>query len=158
MKTYIVPGFGKVKSAMTIVPSNAHAEGDIWKLLKENSPMWTEQWGYQGSANTPYIISHRSTDVGKGTNGSTTSDGWACSCPNFTRHTPRTPCKHILNVMVKNGCSDLNKASVSLANVDIKKMEEFQKWQREQAALKKNHKVTAGAKLNLFGATIRKFR
>ena len=25
-------------------------------------------------------------------------DGWECSCPAWTRHTPRTDCKHIIKV------------------------------------------------------------
>ena len=74
--------------------------GEIWKLPQGYSPLWTEQWGYQGSAKAPYIISNKPMSHA---NGSTTSDGWACSCMSFTRNTPRTPCKHILNVMLKEG-------------------------------------------------------
>jgi hypothetical protein len=138
-----------------IVPK--HKEGDIWRLLKTNSPMWTSQWGYQGSATAPYIVSKKPDDM---SNGSTTSDGWACSCMNFTRHTPRTPCKHILNVMVKEGVAGVNKPRVKLANVDVEKMKAFEVWQREQAARKKDVDPTAGArvKLILFGTTSRKFR
>jgi hypothetical protein len=129
--------------------------GDIWELPKSNSPMWTQQWGYQGSAKAPYIISRR--DEGHA-NGSTTNDGWACSCMSFTRNTPRTPCKHILNVIVKYSLGVVKTATAKMANVDDAKLKEFEKWQREQAALKAGNNPTAGAKLNLFGATTRKFR
>lgn len=129
-------------------------EGDIWKLPKANSPMWTEQWGYQGSAKAPYIISRR--DEGHA-NGSTTSEGWACACPNFTRHTPRTDCKHILNVKLKEGMG-VKKGAVKMASVDDAKMKAFEKWEREQAERDAGNVTTAGKKLNLFGATTRKFR
>lgn len=132
-----------------------HKEGDIWAIPKSNSPMWTNQWGYQGSAKTPYIVSLKSTDVGK--NNNTTSDGWACSCMNFTRHTPRTPCKHILNVMVKEGLAGEKKSAAKLANVDDKKMAEFEAWQRDRVAAKPGKKP-GDAKLALFGTTTRKFR
>lgn len=128
-------------------------EGDIWKLPKSTSPMWTEQWGYQGSSKVPYIVSHNSQKI----DGSTTSDGWACSCPNFTRHTPRTPCKHILNVQIKEGLTAVPKAVAKLANVDAEKLKAFEAWEREQAAAKKQGPASR-SKLNLFGETGRKFR
>jgi hypothetical protein len=135
-------------------PTLVRKEGDIWKLPKASSPMWTEQWGYQGSAKTPYVVSHRSENA----NGSTTEDGWACSCANFTRHTPRTKCKHILNVMLKEGMA-VKSATAKIANVDQKKLAAFEKWEKEQAALKSGAPApTAGVKLNIFGATGRKFR
>jgi hypothetical protein len=139
----------------TLKPTLVRKEGDIWKLPKSSSPMWTQQWGYQGSAKAPYIISRR--DEGHA-NGSTTSDGWACSCMSFTRNTPRTPCKHILNVMLKYGLGVVQKATAKMANVGDAKLKEFEEWQRQQAALKKGNVPTSGAKLNLFGATTRKFR
>ena len=129
-------------------------EGEIWKLPKSNSPMWTEQWGYQGSSKVPYIVSHNPQKV----DGSTTPDGWACSCPNFTRNTPRTPCKHILNVRLKEGYVDLHtKPAAKLANVDKDKLAAFEAWEREQAAAKKQGPAQK-SKLNLFGETGRKFR
>lgn len=136
-------------------PYMVRKEGEIWQLPKANSPMWTTQWGYQGSAKTPYIISSKPEDTA---NGSTTKDGWACSCMNFTRHTPRTPCKHILNVQLKHGLGAVKQSTAKLASVDDAKMKAFEAWQREQAARKAGNKPTAGAKLNLFGATTRKFR
>lgn len=135
-------------------PTLVRKEGDIWKLPKASSPMWTDQWGYQGSAKTPYVVSHRSENA----NGATTEDGWACSCANFTRHTPRTKCKHILNVMLKEGMT-VGAATAKIANVDQKKLAAFEKWEKEQAAIKAGAPApTAGVKLNIFGATGRRFR
>lgn len=135
-------------------PQLVRKEGDIWKMDKSNSPMWTEQWGYQGSSKIPYVISHNPTR----SNGATTNDGWACSCPGFCRNTPRTPCKHILNVRLKEGYVDLHtKGAAKLANVDAAKLKAFEAWEREQAAAKPKKSIDK-ANLNLFGATGRKFR
>lgn len=137
-------------------PTLVRKEGDIWKLPRASSPMWTDQWGYQGSSKVPYIISHNEQRH----DGSTTDDGWACSCPGFTRRTPRTPCKHILNVRLNEGQGvgpAPKKSQTKLANLDDQTAAEFEKWQREKAAAKTT--PTAGdAKLNLFGSTGRKFR
>lgn len=135
-------------------PMLVRKEGDIWKLPRSSSPMWTNQWGYQGSSKVPYIISHNSQKL----DGSATDDGWACSCPGFTRRTPRTPCKHILNVRLNEGIvTPKAKTQTQVANLDDKTAAEFEKWQREKAAAKST--PTAGdAKLNLFGSTGRKFR
>lgn len=131
-------------------------EGDIWKLPRANSPMWTSQWGYQGSAKTPYIISKKPTTQA---NGATTIDGWACSCSNFTRHTPRTDCKHILKVIVSEGLGPKTKAQpVGVASLTDADEKAFLEWKRQQAAAKGGNKPTASAKLALFGATTRKFR
>ncbi len=138
-------------------PTLVRKEGDIWKLPKASSPLWTTQWGYQGSAKTPYVVSHRTENA----NGATTEDGWACSCANFTRHTPRTKCKHILNVMLKEGMGTGKDflSSTKIANVDQKKLAAFEKWEKEQAAIKAGTPApTAGVKLNIFGVTGRKFR
>jgi hypothetical protein len=155
-------GFGLVKKnnpkpnyPVLSAPYQIRNEGDIWKLPKANSPMWTEQWGYQGSAKAPYIISKRDESR---VDGSTTATGWACACPNFTRHTPRTPCKHILNVILKEGLGAVKPVAAKLANVDDKKLKAFEKWEREQAARDAGNNPTSGVKLNLFGATTRKFR
>lgn len=152
----IIPKGGNITHPFVATPKPVlvRKEGDIWKLPKANSPMWTEQWGYQGSAKAPYIISRR--DEGHA-NGSTTSEGWACACPNFTRHTPRTDCKHILNVKLKEGMG-VKKGAVKMASVDDAKMKAFEKWEREQAERDAGNVTTAGKKLNLFGATTRKFR
>lgn len=146
------PLTGKLVSFPTTV---VRKEGDIWKLPKANSPLWTEQWAYQGSAKSPYIVSKRPEDRA---DGSTTKDGWACACPNFTRHTPRTDCKHILKVIVNEGLGSVKPTAVKMASVDDKKLKAFEEWERQQAALKSGNKPTTGAKLNLFGVTTRKFR
>jgi predicted nucleic acid-binding Zn finger protein len=86
-----------------------------------------------------------------------TDEGWACSCPNFTRHTPRTDCKHILNIKLKEGLG-VPKAQTKLANVAEKTLKEFEQWQREKAARKAGPATAGDAKLNLFGSTGRKFR
>ena len=73
-------------------------EGDIWEIPATSSPLWTKQWGYQGSAKEPYIISKKNK-----IDGGTTNDGWACSCRAFTQHSPRKDCKHIINVKHSTG-------------------------------------------------------
>jgi hypothetical protein len=130
--------------------------GEIWKFSTANAPFQSEQWGYQGTAKSPYVITHYFNKV----DGSTTSDGWACGCMSFTRNVPRTPCKHILNVMLKEGKTPTGasakaaKVSALLTDDDAKA---FEKWKREQAE-KGEVKPTAGAELQLFGAQGRKFR
>lgn len=74
-------------------------KSEVNKLPKVNSPVWTEQWSVVGSAKQPYIVSHKTN----GANGSTTGDGWACSCMAFTRNTPREDCEHILKVRLHEG-------------------------------------------------------
>lgn len=126
--------------------------GEIWPLSNLSAPFQSTQWGYQGSAKVPYVITSYLTKR----DGAVTGDGWACSCRSFTQNTPRTPCKHILNVMLKEG-KTTNKTAVKLANVNDEKLKAFEKWEREQAA-KKPVNPTAGAKLKYFGATGRRFR
>lgn len=143
----------------SLATSKIRTEGEIWKLPKSSSPMWTHQWGYQGSSKAPYIVSHK-TD---GVTGSTTSDGWACSCMAFTRNTPRTPCKHILNVMLTEGIKPANMQKSNakvLAGISDAEAVAFKKWQLEMAEQKaKNEPVKEGGqKLNLFANTGRKFR
>lgn len=129
-------------------------EGDIWKLPAVNSPMWTSQWAYQGSAKEPYIVSQRTDGV---TNGSVTNDGWACSCMNFTRNTPRTECKHILKVMMSEG-KTVNKAKGAMANTDDAQLKAFKQWQMEQAAAGVSVVAKKEGKMRLFDQTSRKFR
>ena len=128
--------------------------GEIWRLDKANAPFGVSQWGYMGAAKTPYVITLYPTT--KWEAGKTTPDGWACSCMNYTRNMPRTPCKHILNVMLREGVR-VNKTAAKMANVDADKLEAFEKWQREQAE-KAPVETTAGVKLARYGATGRKFR
>ena len=150
----VVPKKYGLTNGTTLKPTLVRKEGDIWRIPKGDSPMWTEQWGYQGSSKTPYVISHRTENL----NGAMTPEGWACSCPSFTRHTPRVDCKHILNVKLKEGLGTAPKAAMKLANVDDKKLAEFEAWQREQAARKAGPAEAGNSKLNLFGSTGRKFR
>ena len=79
-------------------------KGDIWKLPKSNSPMWAEQWGVQGSAKIPYIVS-RKNYVDLNLKMSKSVESWACSCPAWTKPKDgkREDCKHILAVQKKEG-------------------------------------------------------
>lgn len=78
---------------------------------KANSPLWTVQW--PGHAN-----------------GATTSEGWACSCPDFTKHSPRTECKHILKVMQ---LENVKPASPPVASLPEDQQEAFRKFLLMQA-------------------------
>ena len=129
-------------------------EGDIWRLPMVNSPMWTTQWAYQGSAKEPYVVSRR-TDGGGG--GSVTSQGWACSCRNFTQHSPRTECKHILKVMNSEGFS-VNKAAVAMAGVDDAQLKAFKAWQKQQVEAGVAVGVKKEGAMKFFDKTGRKFR
>lgn len=135
-------------------------KGEIWKIDSSLSPMGTTQWGYMGSAKNPYVITRYKTKR----DGSTTVDGWACGCMDFTRRVPRTPCKHILNVMAGEGVVPANVAKANagtmkaLANVNDEQLEAFKKWQREQAEAADKKPEAGDPSLNLFGNTGRKFR
>ena len=61
--------------------------GEMWKLPKSNSPMWTEQWAYQGTAKSPYIVSAKKKAGWDQT--------WGCSCGK------EMPCKHVIAVQLK---------------------------------------------------------
>ena len=54
-----------------------------------NTSIYNRQWdvgSFTDSTKKPYKVSER-------------RDGrWECSCPAWTRHTPRTDCKHIVKV------------------------------------------------------------
>jgi len=89
-------------STVTTLNKPTGVKGEVRKLPKVNSPLWTDQWSVVGSAKEPYIVSRKNTGVGYA-NGSTTSDGWACACMAFTRNTPREDCKHILKVKLHEG-------------------------------------------------------
>jgi hypothetical protein len=102
--------------------------GEIRKLPKVNSPMWTDQWAYQGTAKLPYIISGKR--VG-GYNGLESALEWACSCRSWmTGH--RQNCKHIVAVMMKEGI--LITVGSPTMNPEIKK--DFEKYLAQQAANK----------------------
>jgi hypothetical protein len=119
--------------------------GEVRKLPQANSPVWTVQWSVMGTAKMPYIVSRTGH-----TNGATTSEGWACSCPNFTQHTPRTECKHILKVMMAEG---VKPSAPPVAALPDEQQEAFQKFLRQQAAAK----VPDGKAKPLF-TTGRRFR
>lgn len=102
-------------------------KGDVRKLPKVNSPMWTDQWSYQGSGQQPYIISRKKSsnqDILQSTS-------WACSCPAWTRNMPREDCKHILKVKL------MEKVPLDSAPVQLLPKEQqdlFNKFLKEQAA------------------------
>lgn len=143
------------KPLLVVMPKQEkHAEGDAWELPAVNAPFMSKQWAYQGSSSTPYVITHYQTKR----DGAVTKDGWACSCMNFTRKTPRTECKHILKVMMKSGVKPT--AEAKLAGVADDTMKAFQKWQREQAAAGVAGVVAVKepGKLNMFENKGRKIR
>ena len=72
-------------------------QGEIRKLPKSNSPMFVEQWSYQGSAKAPYIVSWKPVNH-------PTQTGvreWQCSCKSWTTTVPRVACKHIIAIQLK---------------------------------------------------------
>jgi hypothetical protein len=96
-------------------------KGEVRKLPEKSSPMWTTQWAYQGSGQDTYIISRR--HVAK-------IIEWACSCPAWTKKTPREHCKHILKMML------LEKLPVANLATGLPKdqQELFMKFLKQQAA------------------------
>lgn len=128
-------------------------KGTVRKLPKVNSPMWTDQWSVTGSGKQPYIISHKTN----GGNGSTTEDGWACSCPAFTRNVPREDCKHILKVRLSEGIG-ANAKPVTAA-IPAGQQAAFAKFLKAEAAKKRAETVDAPGAVKMVGdSTGRKFR
>lgn len=115
--------------------------GEIRKLPAANSPMWVTQWAVQGTAAKPYVVTYRSKAAG------IPVDSWACSCPNWTRTSPRVECKHILNVILKEKMA----MPVSQA-MDEKTAKEFAAFQKAKA------KKELGIKDDWGISTGRKFR
>jgi hypothetical protein len=78
--------------------------GEIRKLPKSSSPMFVEQWSYQGTAKAPYIVSRKG---GYKSTGYATPEQkaqeWQCSCKSWTTTVPRQNCKHIVAVKLKEG-------------------------------------------------------
>lgn len=128
-------------------------EGEFWEIPASSSPLWTKQWGYQGSAKEPYIISKR-----KKIDGSSTSDGWACSCKAFTQHSPRKDCKHIINIKHGTGIATVNPTKHAVANLDSDEAAAFAEFKRQKAANATQKPESGDADLALFGQTGRKFR
>ena len=78
--------------------------GEIRKLPKSSSPMWTEQWSYQGSAKSPYIVSRKGGYKGPGyATEQQKAQEWQCSCKSWTTTVPRAACKHIVAIKLKEG-------------------------------------------------------
>ena len=78
--------------------------GEIRKLPKSSSPLWTVQWGYQGSAKTPYIVSRKQGYKGNGyATEQQKAQEWQCSCKSWTTTVPRADCKHIVAIKLKEG-------------------------------------------------------
>jgi hypothetical protein len=76
--------------------------GEIRKLPKSSSPMFTDQWSYQGTAKTPYIVSRKQGYKGNGyATEQQKAQEWQCSCKSWTTTVPRQKCKHIVAVMLK---------------------------------------------------------
>lgn len=88
--------------------------GEVRRIAHPASP-WDSQWEVQGTARLPYIVSHRSDP-----NGGTTDEGWACACPNFTQHSPRTECKHVLKVMLLERKSTTTLGVINGNNVTLR--------------------------------------
>jgi predicted RNA-binding Zn-ribbon protein involved in translation (DUF1610 family) len=130
------PACGENKAAMKtnlsgkpyLVPTMKN--GDVRRLPKVNSPLWTTQWSVQGTAKLPYVVSRKNV-MASVASGSTADQGWACSCPNFTQHSPRTECKHILKVMLTEG---VKPSSPPVASLPEDQQAAFNKFLREQAA------------------------
>ena len=121
----------KGKPIMVTNPTNAMKNGEVRKLPTVNSPMWTTQWAVMETVRMPYIVSRRKLEANF--NGATTNQGWACSCPNFTQHTPRTECKHILKVMLIEGAKPTAPPAPPVASLPDDQQEAFRKFLLQQA-------------------------
>ena len=99
------------------MPSNMQ-NGEIRKLPKANSPMWSEQWAYQGTAKSPYIVSAKKAGW---------DQTWGCSCPDWTKHSPRVACKHILAVQLKEKIQ-VTPPDLMSGNMNPETKKEFEKF------------------------------
>jgi hypothetical protein len=106
---HTLPNGSRITGA-EIKVSSMMKNGEVRKLPKSSSPMWSEQWAAQGTAKVPYIVSRKAGNKRYAKEwkkalwgNNATEDGWACSCADFTRHTPRAECKHIIRVQKKEG-------------------------------------------------------
>ena len=107
--------------------------GDVRKLPKSSSPMWTEQWAAMGAAKAPYIVSRSKGHA----SGATTADGWACGCSDFTQHTPRAECKHIIRVQKKEGMlGKYSPSGASVTGLSAEQAEAFKKFMAAEHAKK----------------------
>ena len=81
------------EAAQTPLPKDAPMKkGEIRKLAKATSALWTDQWLVMGTAKAPYVISKKQK-----------TGEWQCSCPDWSKHVPREDCKHILKVKMQEG-------------------------------------------------------
>ena len=136
------------------MPMSAHSPqmspGEIRKLPKGSSPLFTEQWAYQGTAKAPYIITAR-RKPGDGVN--TGWDyTWACSCRNWTTTMPRQACKHIIAIQLKEKI--LVTAAPGSSSLDPEMQKEFEKF----LAQKQSNVVGLKSKSNALQEKGRKFR
>jgi len=125
---------------------NAMKNGEVRKLPKSSSPMWAEQWACMGTAKVPYIVSRKKINMGH-----EIEDNWACSCPDWTRHTPRVECKHIVRVQKKEGLLTVaHKPGATSADAAA-----FEQWKH----LQKLKKLGTAGEVEMVGdRTGRKFR
>ena len=105
--------------------------GEIRKLPTGNSPMWSEQWAYQGTAKMPYIVSARK----KAGNGVTSGwdQTWGCSCPDWTKHALRIDCEHILSVKLRENIP-FNPGDLMSGNMNPETKKEFEKFLAQKQA------------------------
>jgi hypothetical protein len=82
-------------------------KGELRRIPASSSPVWTDQWVYQGSGKMPYVVSHKKNAAGS-------SLEWQCSCPAWTTTTPREDCKHVLKVKLTEGIPLLAKTNGSV--------------------------------------------
>ena len=125
------------------MPMSAHSPqmspGEIRKLPKGSSPLFTEQWAYQGTAKAPYIITaRRKPGDGVKTGWDYT---WACSCRNWTTTMPRQDCKHCIAIKLKEKI--LVTAVQGASSLDPGMQKEFEKFlaqkQTDVVGLKKSN-------------------
>ena len=113
------------KGGIPLSMQTSMQNGEIRKLPKANSPMWSEQWAYQGTAKSPYIVSAKK----KAGNGITSGwdQTWGCSCPDWTKHSPRVACKHILAVQLKEKIQ-VTPSDLMSGNMNPETKKEFEKF------------------------------
>jgi hypothetical protein len=115
--------------------------GDVRKLPKSNSPMWSEMWAVQDTATVPYVVFAKK----KAGNGITTGWDmtWGCSCGCTNGN-----CTHIILVKLKEGFSVDSTAIVGA--LDSKTKKKFENFLA--------HKQTKVVEFNSLKEKGRKFR
>lgn len=99
--------------AMGIEPKGSTMKNGEFRRIANPASPWTKQWEMQGTARNPYVVSWKPTP-----SGGTTEEGWACACPNFTQHSPRTECKHILKIMLAEKRTTTNQTLLGVITGD----------------------------------------